>query len=139
MIIHRDYVDEWALQQNQVEHPVNGDLGLEGSFFLGVTGISVSAKLTADVNGNNCEAFTVCGQAGLGVYVGGGVSGSIGLGDVTTDSTTYGVFGNYGTGASVGGSINFNSNGGNFGKGILGSGTGVNGGFQICKTFSGCN
>jgi len=127
--------------------------GIEGSasIFAGVIGMSGNLGITGDTEGNVCAIISVCGQVGLGGFLGAGVNGIVNTGTVSPESGftfNHGPFGNAGVGPAVragsyagktiGGSGTVSESSLSVNKGLVGSGIGANGGYQFCPGLSLC-
>jgi len=82
-----------------------------------------------------CLDLTGCGQLGLGLHAGAGITASVGSENIQPSqaSATVGVFGNF---FAVGGAVNGSNNSLSAGKGVVGIGAGASSGVQACGSVS---
>ena len=138
MYVHRDYVGKLHTRSPETIAP-GGMVSVDGSLFLVLFGASGGGGVAVDMNGNMCGFVNACFQAGFGIYAGAGVTytgGVSALADGPAGSA--GIFGNYGWGPSVGGSINYTNPGISAAKGGVGVGAGGNVGGQFCGAYNWC-
>jgi RHS repeat-associated protein len=115
--------------------------GVEGSVFVAVVGTSLAVSpITFDTYGNSCFSGQACVQLGLGGFIGGGLSGQLGVGNPLTSgkSDGFGAFYNSGAAGAAGGSVMFSSGGVDGARGFAGVGTGASGGVQLCQSYYSC-
>jgi hypothetical protein len=109
--------------------------GAEATAHIAIAGISISQLFGYDTSGRRCRYMLICITTGPGFFVGAGLVGSAGIGNLPSDQSAegevasslpdeIGVSGEVGSGDSIGGSVHTDTSSGgiDFSTGIPGTG-----------------
>lgn len=120
--------------------PLNANLGIAGTCFVGVLGGSLEGGFEVDTRGTRCASFKACGIWGAGSNVSLGVSFGGGQGFLQSGQTsTAGFVVQGGLGGELGGSFEVTDDGQmSGGSGFGGIGGGAFGGVMRCEKVSVC-
>ncbi len=114
--------------------PFNLSLTAGGSFHVGMVGLGAHAGLAIDSTGNICLVSNTCYSIGWGYFGTLGIEGGIGTGKICEGTTEMkGGFIEGGPGITFSGSLTTSGDNISAGKGLLGIGGGLAGGYISCQ------
>ena len=112
--------------------------GVGGGFMFGPVGGSLSDGGIVGTDGKRCRYKQICARFGFGFYVGGGLSGGLGVNAGSTSDAggvSLGIGADVALGAGAGGTVGAGSSSVGISRGSLGLGVGLAAGLDLCSTI----